>query len=551
MRYQDIVATGLMAVTLHAGAGARAVAQALPVKNGRPVVATVNADTISLDELAAEPGVSDRARLQQGRATAADLEVLDRLVNIRLIVQDATAMGLGDVPEIKRQVEVTSREILREVLYAKLTAGVKPDPAAVDRLYKDMVREWKTTSLLFKDKAAAERAKKEIAGGAAFADVAARAVASKAARTDGDNDFHPKSEYLPQIFEAMAPLQVGQVSPVIQIPAGFVVLRVVDARYPQNAEALAAARKQVLSQAQEVAMKGYEQGLRRQYVTLHQAVLDGLNFEAPKPGLQALLNDRRSIADIRGAAAVTVGDLTDYLRMQFYHGSDTARQYKKMNEMKGTAFDAMVGRRLMNAEALRKGIDKTPEYRDRVKGYRESLVFDAFIQKIIVPPNKMTEAEVRKYYDTHLKDYSSPDMMRIRGLAFTRRASAEDAMKKMREGADYNWLAANAEGQVPKNTAGLLTLDGRPVTTTSMPEGLRKLLVGAKAGDYRLYPSPEGPFYALAVQAIIAPTPQPYDQAREEIAKKLYNEKLRKAVETYAAKLRAHSKVETYLTRGR
>jgi hypothetical protein len=349
----------------------------------------------------------------------------------------------------------------------------------------------------------------------------------------------------------MAPLKVGQVSPVIQIPAGFVLLRVADMRYPENADALAEARKQVLSQQQEAALKAHEQVLRRQYVTFHKAVLDGLNFEAAKPGLAALLKDTRAIADIRGAAPVTVGDLTDYLRMQFYHGSEQARQFKRMNEMKGTAFDAMVGRRLVNAEALRLGIERTNEYRDRVKGFRESLVFDSFIQKVIVPPNKMTEPEVRKYYDGHLKDYSSPEMMRVRGLAFTGRGGAEDAMRKLREGADYNWLTANAAGQVPKNAPGLLTLDGRPVTTSSMPDGVRKVLAGARTGEYKLYASPEGPFYVLAVQAVVAPTPQPYDEVRETIAKKLYGEKLKKAVETYAAKLRTHMKVETYLTRAR
>ncbi len=272
MRYQFVVATGLLAVSLGAAAAAGAAAQTLPVRNGRPIVAAVGAESISLDELVAELGpAADRARLQQGRATAADLGVLDRLVTIKLIVQDATSMGLGEAPEIQKQVEVTSREILREVLYARLTRDVKPDPAAVDRVFKDLVREWKTTSLLFQDKAAAERARKEIGGGAAFTDVAARAVAAKAARTDGDDQYHPKTAYLPQILQAMAPLKVGQVSPVIQIPAGLVLLRVADMRYPQNAEALAEARKQVLSQQQEVALRAHEQVLRRQYVTFHKA----------------------------------------------------------------------------------------------------------------------------------------------------------------------------------------------------------------------------------------------------------------------------------------
>ena len=52
--------------------------------------------------------------------------------------------------------------------------------------------------------------------------------------------------------------------------------------------------------------------------------------------------------------------------------------------------------------------------------------------------------------------------------------------------------------------------------------------------------APRATFYVLAVQQVIAPDAKPYDEVREEIAKKLYGEKLKKHVEAYAGKLRAH-----------
>jgi hypothetical protein len=122
-------------------------------------------------------------------------------------------------------------------------------------------------------------------------------------------------------------------------------------------------------------------------------------------------------------------------------------------------------------------------------------------------------------------------------------------MRKLREGSDYAWLAANAEGRAPAGTPGLLTFDGQPVTIDSMPEGLQKVLTGAKSGEFRLYESPQGHSYVLAVQQVLASTVRPYDEVREEISKKVYGEKIKKGVEGYAAKLRAQSKVETYLER--
>jgi len=82
-----------------------------------------------------------------------------------------------------------------------------------------------------------------------------------------------------------------------------------------------------------------------------------------------------------------------------------------------------------------------------------------------------------------------------------------------------------------------------------MPEGVRKALAGAKSGEHRLYASPEGHFHVLTVQELIASTAKPYDEVREAAAKKLYGEKLKKGVEDYAKKLKAQSKVATYLKR--
>lgn len=550
MRNRSVAVAALLVVSIHTPAVlGRA---ALPVKNGRLAVSTVNRDVISLDEFLRDaPPTADRARLQQGVGTADDLARLDRLITIKLIAQEASTMGLDEMPEIRKQVDVTSREILREVLIDKLVKDVVPDAAAVEKLFREAVREWKTTSLLLQDESVAARVRKEMTGGAPFAEVAARAVTTKVAKTDSDTAFHSKSDYLPQITEAIAALQVGQVTPVIRLQAGFVIVRVADIRYPENAAARAEAKRQVVSQQQVAFLKAHEQVLRREYVVINQPLLKSVDFAAAKPGVDALLKDMRIVVEIKGAPPITIADLTDYLKMQFFHGSDQAGQGKKMNDKKDEALDAMLGRRLMNQEAQRLGIDKTTAYMDRVRGYKESLVFDAFVQKVIVPESKMREEEVKTYYNGHLKDYSYPGMLRVRSLAFSRRTSAEDAMRKLQEGADFGWLGANAEGQAAKGTPGLLTLDGQPLMTDSMPDALQKALAGAKPGEFRLYSSPEGQFYILAVQQVLGSSPKAYDEVHEEIAQKLYSEKLKKNVEAYAAKLRAQAKVETYLERAR
>ena len=99
----------------------------------------------------------------------------------------------------------------------------------------------------------------------------------------------------------------------------------------------------MLRRQQEEALKAHEEGLRAKYVVVDKAVLDSLDFAAEKPGMDALLKDARVVAAIEGASPVTVGDLTDYLRMQFFHGGDPVAQGQRLNARKRPALDATLG----------------------------------------------------------------------------------------------------------------------------------------------------------------------------------------------------------------
>jgi hypothetical protein len=139
-------------------------------------------------------------------------------------------------------------------------------------------------------------------------------------------------------------------------------------------------------------------------------------------------------------------------------------------------------------------------------------------------------------------------MMKIQGLVFSKREDAEKTVMKLKQGTDFQWLQANEEGQVDKDTKGVLEFDGKLLLATKdLPEEVQKAVSGARSGDVRLYASSRGYFYALLLQEVVPSKPQPYDEARADIAKKVSNEKLKKAVEDYADKLRAVSEVKIYL----
>lgn len=525
-----------------------ALAQELPVVKGKKIVASVNGDPITLDELTREIAGVKKARTPAATVDRqAELGVLQRLINTRLIVQEARNIGLDKLAENKMMVDAFAREALREELAEKVMAGAKVDEKEVDKIYKDAVREWKVNAVLCDKEDDANRFEAELRTGKSFAELAKAFKADGRAKQIEEGVYLKPTDMDRQFARTVSGLTVGSTSSVVRTTSGFAVLRLEDVRYGENPEEKEKAREAVLELSRREKLKAYNESLKKKFVTVKQVVLDGVDYEAPSPGFDALLKDSRVVAEIKGDKAVTVGELTEQLRYQFFHGLDRAVERKRLNARKGVTLEGIIHRRLFRREALRQGLDKTESYRGKLRDYEAGLLFEAFIRKVIQPDIKLTETEVKAYYDAHAKEYSAPEMMRIRSLAFRRRGDAESVIEKLKEGAEFQWLAAHAEGQVEGNAKGVWSFDGKPVMTQDLPDGMQKALAGARVGDVRLYSSRDGYFYALAIQDVIPSKPQPYQDARQTLAQRVMNDKVTKAVEEYAGKLRSASDVKVYL----
>jgi parvulin-like peptidyl-prolyl isomerase len=342
-------------------------------------------------------------------------------------------------------------------------------------------------------------------------------------------------------------MAVGSTSSIIRTRSGLVILKLEGIRDADDPAAKAAAEQAVLAEKRKEAVRVLDEALKKKYVKINEKLLSSIDYESEKPGLEALLRDRRVLAEIQGERSLTVGELTEELKFQFFHGPQKAVERKKLNARKGQVLDGMLHRKVFRKEALRLKLDKTDSYKGKVKEYESSALFGAVLRKAIAPDIKLKEDEVKAYYDAHRGEYTMPEMMRIGSLVFSRRASAETALESLRKGADFQWVASRATEQVDPNTKGVMSFAGRLILTSELPDGVRKAVAGAGDGDVRLYASPESHFYVLVIQQVRAAQPKPYDQVRAELVEKVLAAKFQKAVKEYADRLRSLSDIKVYL----
>jgi hypothetical protein len=514
-------------------------------------VALVNEDPILMEEFTAALESIHESAGAAGDKKAGKKDyasVLNRIINARLIIQEGTAMGLDELPEVKKQIDAFAESSLKEILKRHQVKNIKPDEKTVETLYQQAVQEWKIRSVRFEKKADAEELAKELKAGGKFDELADKLIDSGKVQGAKEGEFVKPKDLLPQIAGVLSTMKAGEVTPVLPIGPAFTIVKLEEIRYPAgNTAAMEEAQARATELKTMSVLNDYWETLKKKYVKINKKVLDKLDFEAPKPGFKKLLKDKRVVAEIKGEKPVTVGQLAEEIQKKFFHGVEEAIKLKKVNEGKESTLEDMLLDRVFKMEARKQGIDKSEEYRVTNKKYRDSLVFGMFINKAVAPEIKVTVGEIEDYYKEHIADYSSPEMLKIKGLAFARKNDAEDAIDKLRKGAEFQWLQANAAGQVAANSPGLLEFGDTPLITRNLPEQLQKAVAAVKAGDIRLYGSLEGYYYLLYIQDVIPAKPSPLEKERKEIAQKVFGAKMTKAVEEWAEKLRNAYTVKIYL----
>jgi parvulin-like peptidyl-prolyl isomerase len=521
----------------------------LPVINGKETVATVNEEPITMEEyIKALESVHSEA-VEGGTAKKVNYSaILGRLITTKLIIQEARNIGLDELPEIEKKIQVYKRQTLQGMLLQRQVRDIEVDDAEVEKIYENIVEEVKLQSAIFEEEDDARKMEGQIRSVGDFEEIAKMLIDSGKAKGSAEGEYTKKKDLQPPVAEALLKMEVGSVSPITRINAGYVIFKLVDSRFPEDQGAREEARKQVLRGKRFEAIEKYYEELRKKYVTADEKLRDSLDFEISAEAFQKLREDKRPLAQIEGEAPVTVGDLARALEEKFFHGVDRAIERKSINKRKIPVLEKIVRKRLLLMEAKREGIDETVGYANAIAAYENSVIFNAFVQKVVAPDIKLKNEELKNYYDGHLSDYSSPGMVRVRSIVFGKRDDAENALGKLRKGTDFGWLAANAEDQVGKESEGLLNFDDNILVTSSLPEGVQKTLSGAKPGDFRLYESPENYFYVLYIQDIFPSKPEPFEKVRGAIAKKIFNDKLKGSVDEWGDKLSEVYEVKIYAT---
>lgn len=511
-------------------------------------VALVNEEPITLAELAGSLGSPSNSATTEGEEESADYQgVLQRLINSMLIAQEARNIGLNETDSFRSQVKAFKIKTLQRELIRNHLEGLEPDPAEVEKVYKQISREVQLHVLTFESGAEAQRFLDELKE-VDFDQLAEKYIEESKAKEEGGENYVKMKDLLPQVGQQVYAMEKGGVSNIFRTEKGFILFRLTDSRFVEDPSVEKEAIRIVLDSLRRQKAMEYSNSLSDKYVTFNEELYQHLDFDAD---FEELLQDERVLATVQGEEPIiiTVADLATRLQANFFHGADKAQKLKIINERKDSTISNMLFSYTSELEAHRLGFDQTKEYQRSVETFERATLFKAFMDKVVLPDVKLNAEEVRSYYDEHIDEYSSPAMLRMSSLVFHTRQGAESALDKLRKGADFKWVSANATGFVPPETKGLLPFDEKLLSLTSLPADLQETAGRAKKGESLLYAAPEGDYYyVLVIEQTFPPEPQPYAAARSAVARVVFDKKTQQLINEWTIKLKEFYPTQIFLT---
>lgn len=510
-------------------------------------LALVNGEAITMEDLQKALGtVHEGMGEGQSAPKKSAEELLNRLINSQLIIQEARNMELDKQEDVKKPLDEHAKKLRREMLLSGHVKNIKADDKMVENLYRKQTMEWRLKSLIVDKLEDVKTLEAALKKGKTFDELSAGLIAEGKAKEGGSSaTFIQRDVIAPTMVERLEKMKPGELSKPLPLENGYLFYRLEEVRSKDDPAVREQIRKTEDSKARVKALEDFQEALIKKHSTLNKKVFDKLNFEDKKIKFETYLKDKRVLAEIRGEKPVTVAEFADAVAAKFYHGVERAIDGGKVNKVKKDILKELLSLRVFEIEARIRKIDENEEYLARVAAYNNTALFSTFITKVIRSEVTATPEELQAFYKEHGKEYTTLEMYRLEALAFDSLPKAEEAVQKLRAGTDYRWYKSNAEGQVSINENYRHLFEGNEVPVTDLPESLQKSLTGAVNGDYRTFA--DGPHgYAVTVLEVQPAQTMPYTAVEQQIKEKVFYDKLNKRIDLWAEKLRAASDVIVY-----
>ncbi len=502
------------------------------ISQRRDVLAVVDGEPITGADLEYSLNIAHR---RENLSSAGDLnipEYLQKLIDERLIVQEARRMGMEEDPGVQKKIDAyILRESVKRLYEDEIASKVTVSEEDIVNFYK---KNYERLSLGIIEVGSEEEAGKiltQLKEGADFMELARKYSAYSHKANKGTVTLR-RNALSPALAEAVSGLKPGEFTGVTRSGPKYYILKLMDRQEAPDDE-LPRVRKNIeraIRRQREAARSDeYLKYLREKAnLKINREILASIDPSVKGAEREKLLKDKRPVAEVEGSV-LTVGEFLAMIPQNFRQPAEKI-------------LDNWIDNKVVDMEALSRHYEKRPPLKGMVSRYRNQVLINTFIRKVLSPNIKISDKELKDYYLDHREDFLRPVRYNIQQITLKTREEAEDTLRSLQNGADFSWLAKNRSiDQAASNGGNIGWVAGH-----QLPGPAREIMDKLKPGE--ISPVLEiKPFYRIIrLRKKSGKEAYEFDRVKEAVRRRVFGEKYRELYDGYVDRLKKGAQIKIH-----
>ena len=468
--------------------------------------------------------------------------LLEKRVNDILLIQDALAAGMDEDPVFVRAIDKKETNYaIQQFVKDNLALPQTASPDSVRAFFERYFWRIQFRQMSLRTREETESMRSAVLAGADMDSLAkAYSLDSKKLRGGLHNLLYWAD--VENIFrDQLRSLEEGQLSDIFPINDAFAFLRV-ERRLALHEEAFSQIEKSIIpiildQQRQEawdefVAEKSQDVPLKEDAGGIMSILADSLLVG--EPGF--LKQQPGNIIEVKDGQGISGTKFRNDL--SFAYKSDTSRPFAAyFQETRDMATKQLV----LGYLAWRDGYFENPDVVRRVNEDWEKGLLEIYLAEIIAPQITFNQAEFEEFYNLNQENFRGPDEVRLDILVLKEMAQAEEASRRLRQGADF--------GRIFKEFNDGLEMGSEKakfIKETELSTAIRQALADLKPGQSSHPLKMGNGFMVFRLDAQRPGAVPPLGAVEMDIRKAIYSKKFRQLLDKNLDLLKANSEIKRW-----
>ncbi len=203
--------------------------------------------------------------------------------------------------------------------------------------------------------------------------------------------------------------------------------------------------------------------------------------------------------------------------------------------------DRLVVKKLLLKEATKEKIESEKDFQAKLVDIREQLVIESLLKKKLSIDSKLTDEDLKKYYDTNKDAFKREKEINTRHILLKTEEEAKQVQGKLVKGEDFAELARQySVDPNAKTTGGDI---GFHPKGTLLPEYEAAAFKLSKVGQMSGIVKTQFGFHIIRLEGTRPPSYVPFEEVKDFIRQKIAQEKQKEILEKYLEDLKKAAKI--------